>query len=118
MPESPNSNDYSALPASTNNNGSDNINTNAPSSQRWATYLFSITTVLLFADQNLMSPNLTAIAEEFDFSDEERDTKLGGHIALAFWVLGAPAALVVGILADQFNRSKLFAWTIAIGEGE
>ena len=65
-----------------------------------------------------MSPNLTAIAEEFDFSDEERDTKLGGHIALAFWVLGAPAAIVVGILADQFNRSKLFAWTIAIGEGE
>jgi hypothetical protein len=31
--------------------------------RRWAMILFSVTTVLLFADQNLMAPNLTAIAE-------------------------------------------------------
>lgn len=85
--------------------------------RQWAIWLFSATTVLLFADQNLMSPNLTAIAEEYGFDDEERDTKLGGHIALAFWILGAPAALIVGILADQVNRSRLFAWTVGIGEG-
>lgn len=58
--------------------------------RRWAIMLFSLATVLLFADQNLMSPNLTAMAEEYGFTDEERDVKLGGDIALAFWVLGAP----------------------------
>lgn len=85
--------------------------------RQWALGLFSITTVLLFADQNLMAPNLSEIAEEFGFDDEERDTKLGGHIAMAFWVLGAPAALLIGVLADRVNRSWLFAVTVAIGEG-
>lgn len=101
---------YAALPSTAGTKINDE-------KRRWAIALFSATTILLFADQNLMAPNLTAIAEEFDFSDEERDTKLGGHIALAFWLLGAPAALVIGVLADQFNRSKLFVLTVGIGEG-
>jgi hypothetical protein len=54
--------------------------------RRRAVTLFSACTILLFADQNLMSPNLTAIAADFGFSDEERDKKLGGQIALAFFV--------------------------------
>jgi hypothetical protein len=85
--------------------------------RRWAVALFSGCTILLFADQNLMSPNLTAIAEDFGFSEEERDKKLGGQIALAFFVLGAPASFLVGCLADSYNRSRLFAWTVGIGEG-
>ncbi|CAB9499405.1 Major Facilitator Superfamily [Seminavis robusta] len=89
----------------------------ASSERRWAIILFSLTTVLLYADQNLMAPNLTAIAVEFGFDDDERDTKLGGHIALAFWILGAPAALGVGILADHRNRSTLFALVVTVGEG-
>ena len=40
--------------------------------------------------QNLMAPNLTAIAHEFGLSDAERDAKLGGEIAFAFFLLGAP----------------------------
>jgi Major Facilitator Superfamily len=81
--------------------------------------IFTVTTVLLFADQNLMAPNLTAIAKEFHFSDEERDRKLGGDIALAFFVIGAPASYVVGCLADSewLPRSALFAGTVGIGEG-
>ena len=85
--------------------------------RNWAVTLFSACTILLFADQNLMSPNLTAIANDFGFSDEERDRKLGGQIALAFFVLGAPASFVVGCLGDTYNRSKLFACTVGIGEG-
>lgn len=64
-----------------------------------------------------MSPNLTAIAKEFGFNDEERDKKLGGEIALAFFVLGAPASFVVGCLGDHYNRSMLFAGSVGIGEG-
>ena len=37
-----------------------------------------------------MAPNLTAIAHEFGLSDAERDAKLGGEIAFAFFLLGAP----------------------------
>jgi len=86
--------------------------------RQWAMMLFSLTTVLLFADQNLMAPNLSDIASDFGFDDEERDVKLGGHIALAFWMLGAPAGFVVGVLADRMNRTFLFAVTVGIGEGK
>jgi MFS family permease len=64
-----------------------------------------------------MAPNLTEIAEEFGFDDEERDRKLGGDISLAFFLLGAPASMVIGCLTDSSDRSVLFAWTVFIGEG-
>ena len=84
-----------------------------------AVVLFTITTILLFADQNLMSPNLTAIAHDFGFTDTQRDSKLGGEIALAFFCLGAPASFVVGLLGDSSRVSRvwLFAWTVGLGEG-
>mmetsp|Transcript_43633 Transcript_43633/g.105803 ORF Transcript_43633/g.105803 Transcript_43633/m.105803 type:complete len:838 (-) Transcript_43633:170-2683(-) len=84
--------------------------------RRWAVFLFSLTTVLLFADQNLMSPNLTAIANDFDLDDDERDRMLGGDISLAFFLLGAPASFLVGFLADTHDRSTVFSVTVAIGE--
>jgi hypothetical protein len=85
--------------------------------RQWAVSVFAITTVLLFADQNLMAPNLTAIAHDFNFTNEQRDQKLGGDIALAFFMLGAPASFVVGALGDTHNRSLLFAVTVGLGEG-
>lgn len=63
--------------------------------------LFGICTILLFADQNLMAPNLSAIAADFQMNDMERDTKLGGEIAFAFFMIGAPASLLFGYLADH-----------------
>ena len=64
--------------------------------RRLATTLYLLTTSLLFADQNLMSPNLSAIAEEFGFDDNTRDKKLGGDIAIAFFMVGVPASFLVG----------------------
>jgi MFS family permease len=106
--------DHTVRPSDDNNNHNNGYMKS--SSHRWALGLFSITTVLLFADQNLMSPNLTTIADEFDMNDEERDRKLGGNISLAFFLLGAPASFVVGLLADTQDRSKVFGWTVFIGE--
>jgi MFS family permease len=106
--------DHAVRPSDDNNNHNNGYMKS--SSHRWALGLFSITTVLLFADQNLMSPNLTTIADEFDMNDEERDRKLGGNISLAFFLLGAPASFVVGLLADTQDRSKVFGWTVFIGE--
>jgi len=93
-------------------------NTNNNQQQRTiATVLYLLTTSLLFADQNLLSPNLSAIAEEFGFNDIERDKLLGGDIAIAFFMVGVPASFLVGCLADVVNRSLLFLWVILVGEG-
>jgi len=64
-----------------------------------------------------MAPNLTEMADEFGFSQDERDRKLGGDISLAFFLLGAPASMVIGCLTDSSDRSVVFAWTVFIGEG-
>jgi MFS family permease len=85
--------------------------------RRLAVILLFTCVVLVFADQNLMSPNLSTIASYFGFDDTERDQKLGGDIALAFFLLGAPASFVIGALADHYNRIFLFTITIIGGEG-
>jgi Major Facilitator Superfamily len=113
---------YSLVTVNENNNNDNNskkrsITRHQNFQRKWAVTLFSIITILLFADQNLMAPNLTAIAEDFGFNEQERDQKLGGDIALGFWLLGAPAAVVIGCMADTYNRAILFSITAAIGEG-
>lgn len=94
-------------------------NTNNNQQQRTiATVLYLLTTSLLFADQNLLSPNLSAIAQEFGFNDIERDKLLGGDIAIAFFMVGVPVSFLVGCLADVVDRrSFLFLWVILVGEG-
>ena len=84
--------------------------------QRYVVALLSLTTFFLFADQNLTSPNLSVIADEFGFDDIERDVKLGGNIALGFFVIGGLAALLVGVLADNVNRCILFSIIVCLGE--
>ena len=78
--------------------------------------LLALTTLFLFADQNLMAPNLSAIAADLGMTEAERDKKLGGDIAVAFFVLGAPVALLVGALTDSFNRRNLFVAVVVLGE--
>mgnify|MGYP006132704013 CR=1 FL=1 len=86
--------------------------------RKWyAVALLTLTSAFLYADQNLLSPNLSAVAEEFGLSDEEKDVYLGGYLQLAFFCVGAPASLVIGWLADKMNRVRLLAIVVAIGEG-
>ncbi len=77
--------------------------------------LLGLTSFFLFADQNLMAPNLSLIAEEFGFSDVEKDQKLGGHVAVWFWMLGGVVSILVGWLTDRVNRRNLYALTLIIG---
>ncbi|CAM9778721.1 unnamed protein product [Ascophyllum nodosum] len=78
--------------------------------------LYASVTVLLYSDQCLVAPNLSAIAAEFDFSDEERDRRLGGNIALAFFGFAALSSLFVGWLADFVDRRKLFVLIVLMGK--
>ena len=72
---------------------------------------------VIMMDQNLMAPNLSQIAGDFGFDDTERDVRLGGHISVAFFLLGLPAALVIGVLTDVIQRKRILVWTMILGQG-
>lgn len=76
--------------------------------------LFMINT-LLFADQNLMAPNLSQIAQDFQLGPLERDQYLGGYVSLAFFSVGVVSSLVCGFLADVSNRLYGMAAVTIIG---
>eukprot|EP00521_Asterionellopsis_glacialis_P016124 CAMPEP_0195295422 /NCGR_PEP_ID=MMETSP0707-20130614/17353_1 /TAXON_ID=33640 /ORGANISM="Asterionellopsis glacialis, Strain CCMP134" /LENGTH=548 /DNA_ID=CAMNT_0040356651 /DNA_START=22 /DNA_END=1665 /DNA_ORIENTATION=+ len=85
--------------------------------RRRLVFCYMMTTILLYADMNLLAPNLTDIGEEFGFEDsDERDKKLGGHIALGFFLVGAPASFLIGWLTDSWRRGPLLFVTIVVGE--
>lgn len=82
----------------------------------FAVILLAIMNLFLFADQNLMAPNLTQIARDFGLNDVQRDVMLGGNISLVFWVLGGLVTLGIGYLTDLISRKNLFIIVIVIGE--
>ena len=55
-------------------------------------------------------------AQHASLPAQEKDRKLGGDIAIAFFGFGAPASLFVGWLADFVDRRRLFVAIILIGE--
>ena len=78
--------------------------------------LLFILSFFLFADQNLMGPNLTQIASDFNFNEIQRDVKLGGEISLVFWLIGGVVTLFFGYLTDVVSRKKLLIIAILFGE--
>ena len=52
-----------------------------------------------------MAPNLTQIAQEFNYTNAERDTKLGGYVSIGFFIVGGIAAMLVVSL-----HQKLFSF--------
>ena len=77
--------------------------------------LLLLTTICLFADQNIMAPNLSQIAEEFEISDEERDARLGGDVSVAFFVVGGPVGIVAGWYTDRYPRNIMYGTVALIG---
>jgi MFS family permease len=76
----------------------------------FSVFLMTTTSAFLYADQNLLSPNLSQAAEEFNFSDREKDVKLAGWLQLAFFVVGSPASLIIGWMCDKTeSRGDLFS---------
>jgi MFS family permease len=80
------------------------------------TFIFCLTCFFLYADQNLLAPNLSAAASDFGFNEREKNEMLGGDIALGFFLVGGPVALLVGYLADSIDRCKLFGIVVICGE--
>ncbi|MCF7802030.1 MAG: MFS transporter [Candidatus Marinimicrobia bacterium] len=92
------------------------IQSNSTGRERFAVALLAIITLFLFADQNLMAPNLTQIANDFGFDAVERDVMLGGNISFVFWVFGGLVTLGIGYLTDRISRKALFVAVILVGE--
>jgi predicted MFS family arabinose efflux permease len=82
----------------------------------YAAVLLCLINFFLFADQNLMAPNLTKIAHDFGMSDLDRDMLLGGRIAMGFWLLGGIVTLFTGYLTDRLSRKRLLLAVVLIGE--
>ena len=77
--------------------------------------LCMLSTMFLFADQNLMAPNLSAIAEELNIAQEDRDARLGGDVSVAFFAVGGPIGLFAGWYTDRLPRNKMYGIVTCIG---
>ena len=53
----------------------------ASQSNRTAFLLLLACAALINSDQNLLSPNMSACADDFGFTKQEKDEKLGGTLA-------------------------------------
>ncbi len=78
----------------------------SPTRSRITLLLFVLLIALLYADQNLLAPNLTAIGHEFGFSRAEIDQRLGADVNLMFWMLGGVVTLLVGYLTDRADLAQ------------
>ena len=80
-----------------------------------ATIQIGLISFFMFADQNLMGPNLTLIAEDFGLTSV-KDQYLGGLIPLVFWLFGGTVTLFIGYCTDLMSRKNLFVLIIFMGE--
>ena len=72
--------------------------------------------LLVYSDSDLLAPNLTACAKSLGLNDLEKDQLLGGGLSVGLFLVGAPAAFVIGVLADGFvPRLQLLSMILWIG---
>lgn len=72
----------------------------------------------LFADQNLIAPNLKNIAYSFGITEQsDIDWYLGGLIPILFFILGGIVSISMGYLSQRFSRKLLLIFTVILGEG-
>ena len=67
--------------------------------------------IILLADQNVMSPNIQAIENEFRIGDKEI-----GIIGSAFTIIASVVTLLWGYLSDKYSRRILLIITTLLGE--
>lgn len=67
--------------------------------------------IILLADQNVMSPNIQAIENEFKIGDKEI-----GLIGSAFTIIASVVTLLWGYLSDKYSRRILLIITTLLGE--
>jgi len=71
--------------------------------------------MLLLADQNLLSTNMSQVAREWHLDDTERDEMLGGAASVVYFSCGAVFTLLAGRLADMMRRVTLVRICMILG---
>lgn len=101
---------------SRNNGGSGGGGTQKiPPELRWTFALILLTACCLHADQNLAAPNLSAIADDFQMTPMQKDTRLGGLVQFGFFLIGGAVSLLVGPATDQIDRVTLLSAVVLSG---
>jgi len=77
--------------------------------------LLLVTAICLHADQSLAAPNLSAIAEDFQMTPLQKDTRLGGMVQFGFFLIGGAVSLLVGPATDQVDRVTLLSIVVLSG---
>jgi predicted MFS family arabinose efflux permease len=77
----------------------------------WVLFLMVFMAIFLNADNLVLSPNITAIEQEFGITDADI-----GNISALFTVIGAIISLAWGYLADKGSRKILLLLSVLIGE--
>lgn len=72
---------------------------------------------LIHSEQNLLAPNMSAVAQSFHLNAAEKDEWLGGGLAVALFMVGGPAAMFVGAGADsaKYQRTSLLVLVLLLG---
>mmetsp|Transcript_72477 Transcript_72477/g.183152 ORF Transcript_72477/g.183152 Transcript_72477/m.183152 type:complete len:568 (+) Transcript_72477:97-1800(+) len=98
--------------ASSNGNGRQE----SMSNELRGTFLLILATAMfLHADQNLAAPNLSAIADDFQMTPMQKDTRLGGMVQFGFFLIGGAVSLLVGPATDQIDRVTLLSAVVLSG---
>jgi predicted MFS family arabinose efflux permease len=77
----------------------------------WVLFLMVFMAIFLNADNLVLSPNITAIEQEFGITDADI-----GNISALFTVIGAIISLAFGYMADKGSRKILLLLSVVIGE--
>lgn len=67
-----------------------------------------VTSFFIFSCQNLISANMSEIAEQFGMTSEQQDLYFGGQIPFTFFVCGGVAAISMGPVIDSQPRISIF----------
>ena len=73
-----------------------------------------VSLAFVYSVQNLIAPNMSAIAAMWDYSPEQRDEYLGGQLSLLFYAPGVIFAILFGYLSGLASRKLLFVVLIVM----
>jgi MFS family permease len=99
-----------------------NVSTTSPSKMEFLSHcsdvysatLCFVSLAFVYSVQNLIAPNMSAIAEMWKFSPKQRDEYLGGTLSLVFYAPGVVFAILFGYLSGMMSRRILFVALILI----
>lgn len=77
-------------------------------------WIINVMVIFLMAQQNLDSPNITQIGQDFGLTRQEIDEKIGGEAYMATMIISSISLLLFGYLADKVNRKILLLITVGI----